>query len=413
MDGLNVRVDVSLADFVRVMLAASGSNVDDEMQSLIKRHYDLDIAFGAFYRGRLVGTVGLRHLTLTMPGGGRLRVVGIGQGGVLPDFTRRGVLKELMKAALRYAKDIGAALSIATTTGWGLYGRYGYGPATMSADYVIPGSPEVVDIEEALNCEFELSPLKDEVVPWLVEAHGRSRHRPGAVLRTSGYWRFRCAILGAGRSFDLSDRRQTYTNAFVVRCLEGTQQTGAALYEIRESGHGSHSVRSLTVHDLMAESAGAEANLWRYLLGIDLVDEISVPHSPIDLSPRWILRDGRLMRCIGLKDHMWIRVIDIDRCLEARTFVPTPYRMTVRIVDPLDLTSTSLLKIGPSGVRVCNTESDGSDSLLTITVGDLGSLLMGADVLLGRLRFRNLAEFGEQLIHAFTFWREPFADSQF
>lgn len=409
MDGLTISTDVDRADFYRTMLAADGVQLDNQLRALMLDHYDLDVMFGAFQHGRLVGTVGLRYLTLTMPGGSELDVVGIGQGGVLPDATRRGVLRKLMMAVLAHAKENGAALSIATTTGWGLYGRYGYGPATVRARHVIAASKGVNDGFYHHNCEITTAPLTDDVVRWLIEAHDSSRRRTGAVRRSSAYWDFRCGLLRAGRSLDLSVRRPTYANSVVVRCLRGERQVGAAMYSFGHDDDG----RRIIVHDVMAEDDGAEARLWLHLIGLNPVDEIVMPHGPLDLQVPWLLRDGRESRCVAVEDHMWVRVIDVAKCIEARSFVPVTRALAIRVSDPLGLTPAATLAVAPDGVHVTPANLARDSLAAELDIAELGSLLMGATMPTQRLTYTHQAGQTQQIGRAFAHWREPFADSQF
>ena len=104
---VEVRDDVSRDAFHKVMLLSSGTVADEGLKSLLVRHYDLDVGFGALFDGVLVGTVGLRHVASTFPGGASVPAMGMGQGGVLPTYTRRGILRRLMIEALGRVRDLG------------------------------------------------------------------------------------------------------------------------------------------------------------------------------------------------------------------------------------------------------------------------------------------------------------------
>src|SRR5690606_17568685 len=79
-----------------------------------------------------------------------------------PTHRRRGIARQLLEAELRTASGLGLPLAMLTVSEATIYGRYGFGPAAMAADWRIdtarvrwtgpasPGRLELIGAEEAI-----------------------------------------------------------------------------------------------------------------------------------------------------------------------------------------------------------------------------------------------------------------------
>ena len=72
--------------------------------------------------------------------------------------------------------------------------------------------------------------------------------------------------------------------------------------------------------EIQAIDAEAEAAMWTYLFGIDLVGTVQAVDRPVDDPLRWRLPDPRRLRIRQLRDHLWVRVVDVAAALAARTY---------------------------------------------------------------------------------------------
>jgi predicted acetyltransferase len=59
--------------------------------------------------------------------------------------------------------------------------------------------------------------------------------------------------------------------------------------------------------------------LWRALLGLDLIETITVASHPADPLP-YLLTDSRLVRTASAEDALWLRIMDVPAALQARTY---------------------------------------------------------------------------------------------
>jgi predicted acetyltransferase len=73
------------------------------------------------------------------------------------------------------------------------------------------------------------------------------------------------------------------------------------------------------VEEFAAVTPEAHVALWRALVGLDLVETITVVSHPGDPLP-YLLDDARVVRTTGAADGLWLRVMDVAAALRARTY---------------------------------------------------------------------------------------------
>src|SRR6266446_10500145 len=93
--------------------------------------------YGAWSNEAIVGGAGSFAFDLTVPGGD-LPCAGVSVVGVLPTHRRRGVLRSLMRAQIDDAHERGEALAALWASEETIYGRFGYGIASLSLSLSIP-----------------------------------------------------------------------------------------------------------------------------------------------------------------------------------------------------------------------------------------------------------------------------------
>ena len=119
---------------------------------------DVDRTQAAFVDGKLAGTAQMLSLELTVPGRGPVPMGGVTAVGVLPTHRRLGLLRGMMRALLDDCHRRGEKLAALSASEGGIYGRYGFGPATYQVRWELdratarlarpltdPGRIELVD----------------------------------------------------------------------------------------------------------------------------------------------------------------------------------------------------------------------------------------------------------------------------
>jgi predicted acetyltransferase len=206
-----------------------------------------------------------------------------------------------------------------------IYGRYGYGAASRCAEIKLPrvyaelrpgtppreGKVRLVDHDEALR-----------TFPRIYE---RIRRRnPGFVLRTRPWWE--------SRNLDDNEFRRFGAGPLNRALLElDGKPAGYALYRIAQ--HQTEFKRSLRVIEAQGLDARATREIWRFLLGIDWMDDITARLLPMD-HPIWQLVARPRLLEMRVYDGLWVRPVDVGAALNGRTYHDG--RVTIEVVsDPL------------------------------------------------------------------------------
>ena len=138
--------------------------------------------------------------------------------------------------------------------------------------------------------------------------------------------------------------------------------------------HGDATSKSVEVTKLTAVTAAAHIAVWRVLLGLDLMDTITVDTHPADPLP-YLLTDARRVQATSSEDALWLRIIDIPATLEARRYQADLSAVLEISDDALGGGGTFTLTIHNGKARVAPTK-DTPDLHTDLSV--LGSIYMGA-----------------------------------
>jgi predicted acetyltransferase len=297
----------------------------------------------------IVGQAAYLDLTLTVPGGARLPMAGVTEVAVAPTHRRRGVLRAML--AELHSRMGGYPIAGLEASEGGIYGRFGYGPATVVHKRTIEGrkaefhadvpDPGGVRIARPVECRDRLEDLYER---W-------RRQHPGGVYSPPQLW-----------DEVLADRETARHGASSYFCL--LHPDGYAMYRTRGNGEQ----KNVEVTKLVALTTDAHIALWRVLLGMDLISTVTAWTAPDDPLP-YLLTDPRLVRTGSVDDGLWLRLLDVPTVLEART-----YAADVSVVLDIDHRGYAL-EVRDGRAR-CVPTSDDADVHMDLSV--LGSLYMGS-----------------------------------
>jgi len=323
---------------------------------------------------RFVGNACVFSRDLTLPAGPSglaplLPMAAISAVGVHPTHRRRGFLRRLMGAMLADAAERGTALAGLEASEAGIYGRFGFGCATT-----------VTEVKVSTRRSAFLTSAPDPGVR-LCGAAEASKVLPGLFDRLR-----RC------RAGEVSRDDASWADMFADPVPERKGATGL-FYAVADDAYASYRINGdaegnrLVVHDLFAASSELEAGMWRFLLDVDLVEEVVARPRPVDEPLRWRLADPRQLRVTGVRDFLWLRVIDVPVALAARGY--RSEGLLVLQVDPAQA------PVGPDGEPVgdpaagvwsldaspggasCRAARRAERADLRMGASDLGSLLLG------------------------------------
>jgi predicted acetyltransferase len=327
----------------------------DEEWVRSERTFQPGRSWGAF-DAELIGTARSFDMELVVPGGARVPMAAVTTVGVRADRTRRGVLSALMRAQLAELAERSVTTAGLYATEGAIYGRFGYGVATLRQSYVVDRRAAVLRRECPAGGYITLLDLETslERLPGLYTTLGLSR--PGAATRPSYWW----AIA------DIQLRRaESVLKTAVHHGPDGID--GYVIYTVKRGGD------EPTVAEVLAldtESPAAFAELWRYLLGLDLVDRISASIRPCDDATGLLLTDPRHCRVTEVSDELWLRLIDVPAALAARTYTGTA--VVLEVVDPLLPRNSGRYRVSENGAATTTDPADlrlGVDTLAMLYFG--------------------------------------------
>lgn len=304
-----------------------------------------------------IGVAAHLPLDVTVPGGRQVPTRGVSWVSVAPTHRRRGVLRAMFTQLHRDITATDVPLAALTASEAGIYGRFGYGPATVAAEVTLDRrfarfrgdvpDPGGVRLADAATAARELPGIYDR---W-------RRITPGAQARPQAHWDFTFA--------DPEANRDGGTALFHLLHADGY-----AMFRRR----GEDGTRTAVVEELVAVTDDAHAALWRALCGLDLTPHVEATvHADDPL--RLMLTDSRLLRTTRVADDLWLRIMDVPAALEARTYA-LDLDTVVEVHDPyLDAGGTFALTVRDGHAQCRRTDAA---PRISLDIDVLSSLYLGA-----------------------------------
>ncbi|MDI3417877.1 GNAT family N-acetyltransferase [Streptomyces luteolus] len=345
----------------------SAAEIEDHRASV-----DLSRTRGAFEDGRCVATYRSFAQRLTAVGGGEVAAGAVSNVTVSPTHRRRGLLSRMITEDLGAAKARGEAVATLIAAEYPIYGRYGFGQATRMAEWEIdvprtgldprwsgPEDGGRIDLVDAADVR--------KVGPALYERVRRAT--PGAVDRDERWWR-----LFTG---ELRPERSTWKDPFFAVYRSASGEVDGLLAYVCDAkwGDGKQPRNTATVVELSAATPAAERALWRYVCSVDWIATVRTgPRAP-DALVADLFPNARAARIVTLGDWLWVRVLDVVRALEARTY-GMPGALVVEVRDRHGWAEGRYrLEVGADGRGTCVRTRDAAE--VALDVRELGALWLG------------------------------------
>ncbi len=307
---------------------------------------------------------------LTVPGGAVIPSCAISAVTVAPTHRRRGIARAMLEGELRSAHAAGIPMAMLTVSESPLSGRYGFAPAASSAAWRIEtrragwiGPTPEGRVDFIPRGRFR------ELAPPL---HDRARRRvPGEVDLPGSFWD---GFAGTSPVAEKAGEKRAvqYTDA-------AGDVHGLAVYAVHEN-HDDFTKAKVSVHYLLAETDDAYAALWRFLLELDLVGEVSAHELSVEEPLWWMIADQRAAT-IRVRDHQYVRILDVAAALETRRYGAAG-RLLLEVSDPLGFAHGSfVLDVDTDGVGrvapVDSGESVGVASVVQLGITELSAVYLG------------------------------------
>jgi predicted acetyltransferase len=343
-----------------------------------------DRTLSAWDDGEPVATTAAFSLTMAVPGA-HLPVAGVTWVSVQPTHRRRGLLTAMMTAQLDALHEGdgsrgGEAVAALWASEPAIYGRYGYGAASRSMTVTLQRGDLLRPDAPAGGRVHELPP--ESALPALSAVWEATwRDRPGQFARSETWWRQRLLDPESGRHGHGALR------CALLLAADG-RASAYALYAARPSFDERGPAGEVQVREVVGVDAVAGLQMWRFLLGLDLVGTWKAGRLALDDALTTAVADARrLLPRVG--DGLYVRLVRVGEALAGRR-----YACDVDVV--LEVADERLpgnarrwrLSAGPGGAT-CTPTPDPAD--LALDVEALGATYLGGTTLLalaaaGRVR---------------------------
>jgi predicted acetyltransferase len=352
-----------LRDYARIVsyVFASEEGMDEELAAT-----QPEWTMCAFVDGKMASTLGVWPFTVRL-NGSPVPMGGVTAVGTLPNYRRRGLLRQTMRAALERMYERRQPFAILWASMAAIYQRFGFGLASTGVTYRFdprlgalaqrpqaPGHIELLGVEEAYPV------IKPVFIEWATP-------RNLVIHRSAELWRV---------STFRPPKKGLPVHVAVYRDADGTAR-GYAVYSAQGVEHApDEGEQELRVNELVALDSAAWAALWEFLRAHDLARRIEIRAvSPDDPAPLLLLEPRVLNR--RTQDAIWMRVVDAERALEARPYGAAG-RLTIALpADDECPWNAGTYELETDGPRAEVRRVNGPGGDITLKPAALASLLAG------------------------------------
>ena len=379
---MNIEIRPPIAEghkrLLETMSACFGYRSTEEHAQRAARIIPLERTLAAFDGDEMVGVTGAFEFDVTVPGG-QLPAAGVTLAGILPTHRRRGILRSMMQQQLRDVHDWGEPLAILWASESGIYGRYGYGLAVPEMTIELERDQATFKTPLPPRGRTRLLPRQD-AAKIMADVYDRARVTvPGMLTRTTDWWE--------AHTFGDHDEKKEPPAFYVVLELEDRAEAYAAYKVHPDWNLDGFSVGWLEVIEEVATTSEASAQMWRFLLGIDLIKTIKA-YLPLDHPLQHLIAEPRRLR-MGIKDAVWLRVVDLETSLAGRTYAEAG-SLVFEMEDELCPWNSGRWRLDTGGDSPTVERSE-EEADLKIAPAELGTVYLGGTKF-GELKRAGLVE---------------------
>jgi predicted acetyltransferase len=340
---------------------------------LLRRAWSPERAWAVRSGGQIVATFATLDRRVTLIGAAHetpdLPLDAVTAVTVAPTHRRRGLLRAMMIASMRAARERGDPLSGLIAAEWPIYGRYGYAPATSATDWILHRSrrgSEVAGDPSRLR-HVEAAELR-ELAPAVFAVE--RRQRGGQLDRDASYWHWR---LGADEHEALEPLPH---NLLVHDGPDGAD--GVVAWTSTRDSQLLFPRGVAEVPMLIAASPEAYRDIWAYLSGLDGIDEVHIGNRPVDEPVRWLLPDARTLEATRHYDFLWLRILDPVAVLSTRRYAADGELVLEIVDDAMDGFAAGRVRLSvQDGAAQCAAAGPGARVDVRLSQRRLVSILLG------------------------------------
>lgn len=348
--------------WLEVTETSFGAGLPDDVFEDLRHVLEIDRSIGAFDGDTMVGTAGAYSLRMTVPGG-EVDCAGVTMVGVVPTHRRRGVMTAMMTHQLRDVAERGEPLAALWASEDAIYGRFGYGSATVQALADVPRHRATLLDDGPLDGTLRLVD-QDEAIERFPAVYDRVRETtPGMFRRSEKWWRHRVA----------RNPTRDEEGPFFRALLEQDGEPAAyAIYRVHQKWERGASRGHVDLREVMAATPRGHRDMWKFLFGVDLVESVrsSSFFLPSDHPLQLMLAEPRYLNFL-LSNGLWLRVVDVGKALSSRSYERAS-GLALEVRDPLleQNDGTWLLADGKAS-------KVGGPGEIRLGIAELGALYLG------------------------------------
>jgi predicted acetyltransferase len=330
----------------------------DDMAELERMVFEPQRSLVAHDEGELVGHTGAFTRDLEVPGG-TIPAGFVTMVGVAGTHRRKGIASEILTRQLGDIRDSGEPAAVLWASEGRIYQRFGYGLASRRMGLSID-TREVRLTRPPAGGRVRAG-LADTLRKDLFRGYpfGRAGGRPGYASRTETWW-----------DFLLADKARQRQGAGPLRAIVYDGPSGVegyALYRVQSEWDTAGPKGEVKVQHTVASTPEAYAELWRFLLGIDLTRTVSLVYGSVD-EPLFDMVNEPRQLSAHVVDGLWLRVVDVPSALRARAY-PSHQNLVIEVKDDLFEANTGRFDL--SGARVT------APADVALDISALGALYLG------------------------------------
>jgi predicted acetyltransferase len=333
----------------------------------LKSVWDPARVWVAYDDGTACGTFRSWATQLTVPGGATLPSAAVAAVTVLPTHRRRGILTAMAAKEHAALVERGEVVGLLYASEATIYGRYGYAPGTRNGDWAV--NPRVTRVRGEPVGSVELMTPSAEAKEVIKAVHDAWRLRQaGEIWRRDITWDLSLGLVDE----PWGERWKGWL--VLHRDASGTVD-GYLRYKADPKWEDRIPQGRIDVNELCALTDAAYADLVRYLLSVDLVGKVRLEGRRLGEPLAWLLTNIRAATMADAGDALWVRLFDVPRALEARTY-EREGSLVLEVVDDDAWGGTRrlLLDASPSGAT-CRPTDRSPD--LTLPVAALSAAYLG------------------------------------
>jgi predicted acetyltransferase len=253
----------------------------------------------------IVAGAGAFPFEMTVPGG-FVPTAGVTVVGVLPTHRRRGILTAMMRRQLEDSPEPVAALWASEPA---IYGRFGYGLASFSAEIDVTKTAARLAVSEAARGQVRILTAEEALQSFPALYDAVRAERPGMMSRTRDWWEHR-------RLRNPDSESKPLIRALLE--LDGAP-AGYMLYRVTQKFESWGTAGHVDVLEALGTSPAATREIWRYLFEFDWTSRIEAGRLPADHDLLLLAADPNALK-FTLENGLWVRLVYLPAALAARSY---------------------------------------------------------------------------------------------